>query len=169
MGKGGPKLKASAADAPAADAPAGNAEAAKGAVNVVSASSNTGTVVDLGKGSSVSIEYTKNRIEAKKVNMAGFADLLARFTDKPVVDMTQIQGTYDFALEFSPEDFRAMLIRSAVIAGVVMPPEALKLLDSATGDSIAIALETVGLKLEPRKAPLDVLVIERMEEAPAGN
>jgi uncharacterized protein (TIGR03435 family) len=165
VGKGGPKLKASAADAPAADSP----DSSKGAVNVVAAASTTGTVIDLGKGASISIEYAKNRIEAKKVNMVGFADTLGRFTDKPVVDMTGIQGTYDFALEFSPEDFRAMLIRSAVIAGATLPPEALKLLDSASGDSIAIALDTVGLKMEPRKAPLEVLVIDRMEKTPSDN
>jgi uncharacterized protein (TIGR03435 family) len=164
VGKDGPKLKASPADSPSEGADAG-----KGTVNVVAAASTTGTVIDLGKGSSISISYTNNRIEGKKVTVAGFADMLARFTDKPVVDMTQIQGTYDFALEFSPEDFRAMIIRAAVIAGAVLPPEALKLLDSAPGDSMPNALETVGLKLEPRKAPLEVLVIDRMEKAPSDN
>jgi uncharacterized protein (TIGR03435 family) len=169
VGKGGPKLKASAPDAPDANAPAGGAEAGKGAVNVVAAASNSGTVIDLGKGSSISISYANNRIEGKKVAMPGFADMLARFTDKPVVDMTQIQGTYDFSLEFSPEDFRVMIIRAAVIAGATLPPEALKLLDSAPGDSMPNALETVGLKLEPRKAPLEILVIDRMEKAPSDN
>jgi uncharacterized protein (TIGR03435 family) len=85
--------------------------------------------------------------------------LLARFTDKP----------YDFSLEFSPEDFRARLIRSAVIAGATLPPEALKLLDSGSGDSMAVALDMVGLKLESRKAPLEVLVIDRLEKAPSDN
>jgi len=101
--------------------------------------------------------------------MAGLADVLARFSDKPVVDMTQIQGNFDFSLEFSPEDFRAMIIRAAVIAGATLPPEALKLLDTAPGDSMPNALETVGLKLEPRKAPLEVLVIDRIEKAPSDN
>jgi uncharacterized protein (TIGR03435 family) len=164
VGKGGPKLKASAADAPTDGADAG-----KGAVNVVSASNNTGTVIDLGKGSSLSISYTSNQLEAKKVTMAGLADVLARFTDKPVVDLTSIQGNYDFTLTFAPEDFRAMLIRSAVIAGATLPPEALKMLDSASGDTMFTALETIGLKMEPRKAPLEVLVIDHMEKAPSDN
>jgi uncharacterized protein (TIGR03435 family) len=162
VGKSGSKLKASPAEPPAE-----NAEPGKGAVNVVAASSNTGTVISLGRGSSVSLG--NNRIEARKVTMAGFADLLARFTDRPVVDMTAIQGNYDFTLEFSPEDFRAMMIRAAVIAGVVLPPEALKLLDTASGDSMPNALETLGLKLEPRKAALEVLVIDHMEKAPSEN
>jgi uncharacterized protein (TIGR03435 family) len=163
-GKSGPKLKASPPDAPVEGADTG-----KGSVNVTAAASNTGTVIDLGKGSSVSISYANNRIEGKKVTMAGFADLLARFTDRPVVDMTQIQGVYDLTLDFSPEDFRAMMIRAAVIAGAALPPEALKLLDAAPGDSLFNALDTIGLKLEPRKAPLEVLVIDRMEKAPSDN
>jgi uncharacterized protein (TIGR03435 family) len=164
VGKSGPKLKASPAQAPAEGADAG-----KGAVNVVAAASTTGTFIDLGKGSSVSISYATNRIEGRRVTMEGFAAVLERFIDRPVMDMTQIQGNYDFTLEFAPEDFRAMIIRSAVIAGATMPPEALKLLDTASGDSIPAALETVGLKLEARKAPLEVLVIDHMERAPSDN
>jgi uncharacterized protein (TIGR03435 family) len=118
VGKGGPKLRASAPDAPDANAPGGGAHAGKGTVSVVAAASNAGTFIDLGKGASISIEYSNNRIEGKKVTMAGF-------------DMTRIQGTYDFSLEFSPEDFRAMLNRFAVIAGATLPPEALKLPEAA--------------------------------------
>jgi uncharacterized protein (TIGR03435 family) len=162
-GKSGPKLKASPAEAPE------GADAGKGAVNVVAASSTTDMFIDLGKGSSISISYAKNRFEGKKVTMEGFAAVLERFIDRPVLDMTQIQGNYDFTLEFAPEDFRAMIIRSAVIAGATMPPEALKLLETASGDSIPAALETLGLKLEPRKAPLEVLVIDHVERTPSGN
>ncbi len=162
-GKSGPKLKASPAEAPE------GADAGKGAVNVVAASSTTDMFIDLGKGSSISISYAKNRFEAKKVTMEGFAAVLERFIDRPVLDMTQIQGNYDFTLEFAPEDFRALMIRSAVIAGATMPPEALKLLESASGDSIPAALETLGLKLEPRKAPLEVLVIDHVERTPSDN
>jgi len=75
--------------------------------------------------------------------------MLARFADRPVVDMTELKGNYDFMLEFSPEDFRAMMIRSAI----------------AAGDSLFTALQTLGLKLEPRKAPLEVLVIDHIERA----
>jgi uncharacterized protein (TIGR03435 family) len=163
-GKSGPKLKASPAD----PVPEG-ADAGQGAVNIVAAASATGTVIDLGKGSSISISYANNRIEAKKVTMPGFAAVLERFIDRPVMDITQIQGNYDFTLDFTPEDFRAMIIRSAVTAGATMPPEALKLLDTASGDSIPAALETIGLELEPRKAPLEVLVVDHMERTPSDN
>jgi uncharacterized protein (TIGR03435 family) len=162
-GKSGPKLKASPAEAPE------GADAGKGAVNVVAASSTANMFIDLGKGSSISISYANNRFEGKKVTMEGFGAVLERFTDRPIVDMTNIQGNYDFTLEFAPEDFRAMIIRSAVIAGAAMPPEALKLMETASGDSIPAALETIGLKLEPRKAPLEVLVIDHIERTPSDN
>jgi uncharacterized protein (TIGR03435 family) len=161
VAKGGPKLKASPAGAPA-DA----TDAGKAAVSVVAQSSTTGTVVDLGKGSSVSVSYADSRLDGRKVAMVGLADMLARFMDRPVLDMTGIQGVYDFTLQFAQEDFSAMLIRAAVVAGVTMPPEALKLLDSASSDSVFAALDTVGLKLEARKAPL---VIDQVEKTPSEN
>ncbi len=58
--------------------------------------------------------------------MAIMADALARFADRPVVDMTDLKGNYDFTMIFSPEDFRAMMIRAAIAAGVVLPPETLE-------------------------------------------
>jgi uncharacterized protein (TIGR03435 family) len=63
----------------------------------------------------------------------------------------------------------AMLIRSAIAAGVVLPPEALRALSGSSGDSLMNALDRLGLKLEPRKAPLEVLVVDRMEKAPTEN
>jgi uncharacterized protein (TIGR03435 family) len=162
VGKGGPKLKASPADPPA-----DSTETGKGAVSVGATGSNGTTFVDLGKGSSVLLG--NNRIEAKKVAMPGFADMLARFTDRPTVDMTGLRGNYDLTLEFSPEDFRAMMIRASGIAGVIPPTEVLRLLEATPGDTTLSALETLGLKLEPRKAPLDVLVIDHMERTPSDN
>ena len=44
--------------------------------------------------------------------MAAFADTLARFVDRPVVDLTDLKGSYDFTLDITAEDYRAMLIRT---------------------------------------------------------
>ena len=63
----------------------------------------------------------------------------------------------------------AMQIRSAVAAGVVLPPEAMRALDGASGDSLFAAVQTLGLKLESRKAPLEVLVVDKMEKMPTEN
>ena len=160
-GKGGLKMKESPLD-PDAD----SGEAAKGAVNVTASGGRGGTTVNFGRGSSFT--FANNRFEARKLTMVNLADTLARFVDRPVVDMTELTGNYDFTLELSPEDFRAMTIRSAIAAGVVLPPQALQLLD-VSGDSLFTALQTQGLKLEPRKAPLEVLVIDHVERTPTDN
>jgi uncharacterized protein (TIGR03435 family) len=94
---------------------------------------------------------------------------MARFTDRPVVDMTALKGHYDFALELSPEDFGAMGIRAAIAAGVALPPQALQAAEAASGDSLFNAVEKLGLKLESRKAPVEVLVIDHAEKTPTEN
>ena len=101
--------------------------------------------------------------------MVAFCDTLARFMDKPVVDMTELKGTYDITLNFTPEDYTAMLIRSAISAGVALPPQALKALEYSSGDSLASGLQLVGLKLDSRKAPLPVLVVDKIEKTPTAN
>ncbi len=162
VGKNVLKMKETAADTDPAET-----DTSKDAVNVTATPANGGTMIDLGKGSYLAIG--NNRLEAKKLTMAAFAETLAYFVDRPVVDMTEIKASYDFTLDFSPEDFRAMLIRSALINGAVLPPEALKLMETASGDSMFLALEKLGLKMETRKAPVDVLVIDRLEKAPTDN
>ena len=134
----------------------------------MSASGGRGGVsVNFGKGSSFT--FADNKLEAKKLTMTAFADLLARFVDRPVVDRTELKGSYDFTIDLTPEDYMAMMIQSAVSAGVKLPPEALRFLDGATDDSLHNALRNFGLKLEPTKAPLEVLVIDRILKTPVAN
>jgi uncharacterized protein (TIGR03435 family) len=126
-----------------------------------------GTVISLGRGSTLTVGG--NRIEGKKYSMLALADTLARFVDKPVVDQTGLASTYDIALEMTTEDFQALMIRSAIAAGITLPPQALKILDTASGDSLHEALAKVGLKLESKKVPLDVLVIDSLNHTPTEN
>jgi uncharacterized protein (TIGR03435 family) len=161
-GKGGLKAKESA---PESDK--GDEEGPKGAVNVSGSGGRGGVNISLGKGSYFTM--ADNKFVVRKLTMASFAEMLARFEDRPVVDMTGIAGSYDFDLTFTQEDFNAMMIRSAITAGVNLPPEALKALQYSSGDSLLVALEKVGLKLETRKAPLDVLVIDHVLRVPTEN
>jgi uncharacterized protein (TIGR03435 family) len=126
-----------------------------------------GTVVSLGRGSTLSVGG--NHIEAKKFSMAVLADTLARFVDRPVVDQTGLTSTYDIDLVMTQEDFQALMIRSAVAAGVTLPPQALKLMENASGDSLHEALAKVGLKLEAKKAPLDVIFVDSINRTPSEN
>lgn len=156
--KGGPKLPESAA------APASGPD---DAVTVAASGAQNGVSISLGKGSSFTV--AGNKLDGKKLAMAPFADALARFVDRPVLDQTGLKGAYDFTLELSPEDFTAMIVRSALSAGVQLPPQAMRALDISSGDSLFSALEMLGLKLEPRKGPVEILVVDHMERKPTDN
>jgi uncharacterized protein (TIGR03435 family) len=160
--KGGVKMKESPLDP---DAEPG--DKAKAATNVSGSGGRGGVHIEYGHGSFFTM--ADNKFIARKLPMASFAEVLARFEDKPVVDLTGLTGTYDFDLEFTQEDYQAMLIRSAIAAGVVLPPEALRALAGSSGDSLLNALERLGLKLETRKAPLAVLVVDHIEKTPTEN
>jgi uncharacterized protein (TIGR03435 family) len=166
VAKGGLKMKESPPDPNAEVGDPGEKPKAP-ATNVSGSGGRGGVHIEYGHGSFFTM--ADNKFIARKLPMASFAELLGRFEDKPVVDMTGLSGSYDFDLEFTPEDYMAMLIRSAIAAGVTMPPEALRALTGSSGDSLLNALDRLGLKLETRKAPLEVLVIDHIEKAPTEN
>jgi uncharacterized protein (TIGR03435 family) len=149
-----------------ADPPADPADTRK-SFDMTTSSSQTGTTINYGNG--MYMTFGNNMFEARKLPASAMADTLARFVDRPVVDMTDLKGNYDFTLKFEPEDFRAMMMRAAIAAGITLPPEAMKLIDAANGDSLPNALETLGLKMEKRRAPIEVLVIDHMEKSPSAN
>lgn len=126
-----------------------------------------GTVISLGRGSTLSVGA--NRIEGKKFVMVALADTLARFVDRPVVDETGLTSAYDITLDMTQEDFQALMIRAGIAAGVTMPPQALALLDKASGDSLHESLAKMGLKLEAKKVPMDVIVIDSINRTPTEN
>jgi uncharacterized protein (TIGR03435 family) len=161
IAKGGLKIQANPPDPEAA-----KADATTPANTNVSGSAQ-GISIDFGRGSSYT--FANNRFDAKKLTMANVVRALELYTDRPVVDMTDLTGTYDFTLEITAEDYQAMLIRAAVTAGVTLPPGDLRLLDGATLPSLFEALQKVGLKLDARKAPLDVLVIDEARKTPTDN
>lgn len=79
---------------------------------------------------------------AKGVTMAKLADRLSRSLGAPVSDLTEAPGAFDFKLEWSIEG-DAMDAQSALFA----------------------ALQTqLGLKLESRKLPVDLIVVDRAEK-----
>jgi uncharacterized protein (TIGR03435 family) len=161
--KGGFKLKETPQEAGAEAAAAGPAPA----VNVSASGSARGVTVNMGHGSYFA--FADNKLETKKLTMTVFSDTLARFMDRPVVDMTGLKGNYDITLNFTQEDYTAMLIRSAITAGVVLPPQALRALEFSSGDSLTNALQQVGLKLDARKAPLPVLIVDKIDKTPTAN
>jgi uncharacterized protein (TIGR03435 family) len=160
VAKGGLKMTEAPPSAEKADARAPQAFTGSG--------SNQGVSVNLGPGASFT--FANNRFEAKGLTMPNVAGTLERFLDRPVVDMTDVKAAYDFAVDLTEEDYRAMLIRSAVVAGVVLPPDVLRILDrSSSPESLFEGLGKLGLKLDARKAPLDALIVDAALRVPTQN
>ena len=84
-----------------------------------------------------------------KTTMAGLASTLSIQANQPVNDVTGLTGNYDVELSWNP-DF--------AVAGPDSPPELSKALQ-----------EQLGLDLKPKKALLDMLVVDRMDKTPSGN
>ena len=163
LAKDGPRLQPSSAPA----APAENVGEKPPAVNVTASGSGNGVGVDLGGGSSFS--FGNNRLEVRKMTMFQFAEVLTRFVDRPVIDRTALTGSYDIALDIAPDDYVSLMVRSAVNAGVTLPPQALRVLDNANADPLSGPLRNAGLTLDSRKAPLNVIVVDAVEKTPTEN
>lgn len=86
--------------------------------------------------------------------MSQFAALLQNSMDEPVVDQSGLSGRYDFTLTFTPDAPQAALIG-------VPPPNAAGNPDAAP-DLFTAFQQQLGLKLESAKAPVDVLVIDKV-------
>jgi uncharacterized protein (TIGR03435 family) len=91
------------------------------------------------------------RIDAQRGSMAMLAAVLTNMLGKPVVDRSELSGTYDYKLEYAQEGRFDGRDESA---------------GDVPGPSIFTALqEQLGLKLEPTKAPVENIVIEAAEKA----
>jgi uncharacterized protein (TIGR03435 family) len=97
------------------------------------------------------------RIVARGIDMAGFAELMSTNPRRPVIDRTGFIGRFDIDFTYTPEAFSAAAV--AQRPGGTVPPGV-----DPNGPPLATALlEQLGLKLEPIKAPVEVLVITRLE------
>src|SRR5665213_2209798 len=98
-----------------------DAPAPTGAVAISASGSAAGVAVNLGNGSSYT--FAGGTFDGKKIEGRILADMLERYADRPVLDMTGLKGTYDFNFAVTPEDYQTLLIRAAVNSGVTLPPQ----------------------------------------------
>jgi uncharacterized protein (TIGR03435 family) len=89
------------------------------------------------------------RLRARQETMAQFVVWLGSYLGHPLADATNLTGKYDFILTYA-------------MPGSIAPEA------DATPD-ITSAVSQIGLKLEQKKAPIDTLVIDRLEKVPTGN
>ena len=106
-------------------------------------------------------------LKTPSATLANVADLLSRFVERPIVDMTGIQGQYAFDMTFAPEK----MPNFPRGGGPMPPPGGDRPADAPSEQAVSIfdAVQHYGLKLDPRKAPLEILIIDHIEKTPTEN
>jgi uncharacterized protein (TIGR03435 family) len=89
-------------------------------------------------------------------NMASFLCLLM---DRPVIDATGLTGTYDFTLYWAPEYPMVRIGPRTADAEAADPAPTI----------FAAVQDQLGLKLEPRRVPMDIVVVDSVLKRPTEN
>ena len=95
------------------------------------------------------------KLAATSVPMNYFAFRLAQLVDRPVVDLTELKGGYDFTLTYTRE------LPAGFPAGGLLNGEE----PDTSGPNVHEAVKRqLGLELKPGKGPVDVIVIDHVEK-----
>jgi len=120
-----------------------------------------------GKDPRIANPVLSRLLTCQNMTMARFAELLPQvangYAHTPVLDSTGLDGAYDFTISFSAIGLVQNAGRGGdnPAAGVSDPSGALSLPDAVN--------KQLGLKLELQKRPMQVLVIDHVEEKPTEN
>jgi len=100
----------------------------------------------------------KGELVSEGTPLALLTEQLSVRLDRTVVDKTGLKGNYAFTLHWTPDANEEARIKADGISEAALPPS------SETSESILTAVqEQLGLKLEPRKDTVQVLVIDHVE------
>ena len=107
------------------------------------------------------------KMTAQQATMRELAAELERRLGVPVRDETQLTAKFDFILRFSPEGLSGP-------GGLRMPslpsdPAAGREAREPLADIFSVLQSEIGLKLEPKRGPVEVIVIDHAEKVPTAN
>jgi uncharacterized protein (TIGR03435 family) len=109
------------------------------------------------------ISMTHGTLIAQDVSMERLVSFLTLRTDRPVIDRTELKGRYDFTLEWTPDQAATPMFAAS---GENLREDTS--LPEATDLPLFIAVQQqLGLKLEPTKGPVEILVIDHVERPSA--
>jgi uncharacterized protein (TIGR03435 family) len=95
-------------------------------------------------------------LSGNAVGLARLATTLQGLVQRPVIDRTNLNGFFDFPIRFSPQAIPAFPDRVPTADGLPAAPSDHPL--------IPILQEEFGLKLQPGKGPVEVLVVDHAEK-----
>lgn len=100
------------------------------------------------------------QLNGARASMGMLAAELSKRLERPVLNATGLKGVYDFSLRYVPDQTPPQ--PRPLDEGEAQPPDS-----GRVGPSIFTAIQKqLGLKLEAKKSPIEVLVVERAEKVP---
>ena len=149
-----------------------------GKVSVRSTGRGEGATFNMSGGRAGNVKMSMSNgvmhMEASKMTMPLLAQQLSPMLDRPVIDMTELKGSYVVSLELSMAD----MMSAARASGMMVRggPDGAGASATATGDasdpsgySVFASIQKLGLKLDKQKLPLDFIVVDHLEKVPTEN
>lgn len=154
LAKNGPKFKEVVPESP--QDPAAESSLAQSSARLTSGKEGSipaGWVLETGTP-------TGKRGQWLLATMENIATFISNQIYKPVIDSTGLKGQYEISLEWTPDTASRPLSPESAVSATSEP----------SGPSIFTALqEQLGLKLQPKKVTIDILVIDHIEKTPSEN
>ena len=112
-------------------------------------------------------------LESPKITCAELATLLTELVNRQVVDMTETKSSYQISLDIAFEDIMAQAQAQAQAQGRggAAPGQASPPMGSANpmGDAVVAAVQKIGLRLDSRKVPTEMIIVDHLEKTPSEN
>jgi uncharacterized protein (TIGR03435 family) len=102
------------------------------------------------------------RMEGRKLHMADLVRELARTLGEPVLDKTGFTGEFDIDLNYTNED-----IMKSPGSAAPDDTDGNRVLAGPDLSIVFAAMDQLGLKLQPAKGPVEVLVVDHAERPTA--
>jgi uncharacterized protein (TIGR03435 family) len=101
------------------------------------------------------------QLPGQALSMADLVRLLSRRLGRTVLDQTGLTANYDFTLRWTPNESQGPML--AGMEGGQQGTDSAPSPESSTSSIFTAIQDQLGLKLEPQRAPMGILVIHRAE------
>jgi uncharacterized protein (TIGR03435 family) len=106
------------------------------------------------------------RLVARMLSFFDIVKWWERFAQRPLVDHTGLTGNFDFVLQFSRDEAQSQLSAAADSTPPGIAPGGAYLPNVPFREAVE---KQLGLRLEPRKTKVDVLVMDKFNKVPSEN